>query len=76
MSLVEKAGGGFNNTKYEVTESLQKGLIVDVVTEINGKPCFIEFHHKSEAETVDNKVSIYILEKLKEYAINYRISAP
>ena len=74
MQLVEKAGGGFANTKYESFEGLEGGLIVDVVTEMNYSPCFVEFHHKSEAETVDNKVSIYILEKLKEYAINYQIS--
>lgn len=76
MQLVEKAGGGFSNIKYESSEGLTKGLLVDVVADINYLPCFIEFHHKSELETVDNKVSIYILEKLKEYAINYRISTP
>ena len=73
MGLIEKAEGGFVNTKYESSE---KGLLVDVVTEINYLPCFIEFHHKSEAETNENKISIYILEKLKEYAINYHISPP
>jgi hypothetical protein len=76
MQLVEKAGGGFSNIKYESSEGLTKGLLIDVVADINHLPCFIEFHHKSEVETVDNKVSIYILEKLKEYAINYRISTP
>jgi hypothetical protein len=52
------------------------GLQVDVVAELNHSSCFREFHHKSEAETIDNKGSIYILEKLKEYAINYGITKP
>jgi hypothetical protein len=77
MRLIEKAEGGFTNTKYESFEGgLKKGLLVDVVTEINYSPCFIEFHHKSEAETNENKITIYILKKLKEYAINYQISPP
>jgi hypothetical protein len=76
MRLIEKAEGGFTNTKYESPEGLDKGLIVDVVTEINYSPCFIEFHHKSEPETNENQITIYILEKLKQYAINYHISLP
>ncbi|WDD35955.1 hypothetical protein PQG02_30895 (plasmid) [Nostoc sp. UHCC 0926] len=76
MQLIEKAGGGFSNARYESLEGINKGLQVDVVAELNYNSCLIEFHHKSEAETVDNKVSIYILEKLKEYAINYGITKP
>lgn len=76
MQLMEKASSGFTDVTYESSQGLTKGLLVDVVARLNYKLCFIEFHHKSESETVDNKVSIYILEKLKEYAINYGITKP
>lgn len=38
------------------------------------QPVYLEFHHKADSETTPNKVSIYILGKLMEYAINFGIA--
>jgi hypothetical protein len=76
IQLIEKANGGLINIRYESMEGTKGSLQVDVVAQLNNQPCFIEFHHKSEVETTENKLSIYILEKLKEYAINYGITKP
>jgi hypothetical protein len=76
MSLLEVAGGGFKNVEYEQTAGLTKGLLVDVLADRDGEKHFIELHHKADAETDNNAVAIYILGKLKEYAINYGIAKP
>ncbi len=34
----------------------------------------IEFHHKAAEDSNANKISIYVLEKLKEYSINYGLA--
>jgi hypothetical protein len=49
---------------------------VDVLADREGERHFIELHHKADSETDNNSVAIYILGKLKEYAINYRIATP
>jgi len=76
MRLVEAGGGGFANVRYEQTAGVTKGLLVDVVVDRNGDQYFLEFHHKANSETENNAVAIYILGKLKEYAINYRLAKP
>ena len=52
----------------EVT--IAKGLQTDVVFTKDGQQMALEFHHEKADEATHNKVAIYILEKLKEYAIN------
>jgi hypothetical protein len=34
----------------------------------------LEFHHKAAEESTENKIAIYVLEKLKEYAINFGLA--
>lgn len=76
MSMLEAAGGGFKNVQYEQSAGLSKGLLVDVIADREGEQHFVEFHHKADAETDNNSVAIYILSKLKEYAINYKLAKP
>lgn len=76
MSLLEASGGGFSKVQFERPGGLTNGLQVDVVADRSSEVHFIEFHHKADTETDNNSVAIYILGKLKEYAINYRIAKP
>ena len=76
MSMLEAAGGSFKNVQYEQSAGLTKGILVDVIAEREGEQHFIELHYKAETETDNNSVSIYILSKLKEYAINYKLVKP
>lgn len=72
MKLVKDAGGGYKKWKYE--HQTRAGLISDIYIEKEDKPLCLEFHHKAETECTYNKVSIYLLEKLKEYAVNYNLT--
>jgi hypothetical protein len=76
MSLLEASEGGFTNVEYERCRGLTNGLQVDVIADRGSEQYFIELHHKADSETDYNAVSIYILEKLKEYAINFRLAKP
>lgn len=76
MAMLEAAEGGFKNIKFEQAAGLTKGLQVDVIAERSDEVHYIELHHKADSETDNNSVAIYILGKLKEYAINYSISKP
>jgi len=72
MNLIRAAGGGFGEWRSE--QNPMKGLFTDVITALDDKALHLEFHHKAENECINNKVSIYILEKLKEYSINYGLA--
>lgn len=76
MKLLTEAGGGFTDIKYEQPAGLKKGLLVDVVADRQAQTHFLEFHHKADSETDNNPVAIYILGKLKEYAVNYGLAKP
>lgn len=76
MQLLETAGGGFTNVRYERPGGLTNGLQVDVMADHNGITHFLEFHHKADSETDNNAVAIYILGKLREYSVNYRLAKP
>lgn len=76
MQMLEAAGGGFTNFEFERAAGLTNGLQVDVLADREGERHFIELHHKADSETDNNSVAIYILGKLKEYAINYRLATP
>jgi hypothetical protein len=76
MTMLSAAGGGFKNVVFERAAGLTNGLQVDVMADRDGEMHFIELHHKADSETDNNSVAIYILGKLKEYAINYGISKP
>lgn len=51
-------------------------MSIDAIADRGSETFYLEFHHKADSETDNNAVAIYILEKLKEYAINYRIAKP
>ncbi len=76
VSMVNAAGGGLDNAKFEVPCGIKNGLFADVQISQGDKRINFEFHHKATAETGNNKVAIYILGKLKEYAINYGLVSP
>ncbi|NRD51610.1 hypothetical protein [Corallococcus exiguus] len=76
MKQVAAASGGFSDVKYEQQAGVNGGLFVDVVANRAGEAHFIEFHHKADGETDYNPVAIYVLGKLKEYAINYGLAKP
>lgn len=79
MQMLKAANGGVDNIAYEVSQGISgSGLLVDVVCNrtLDGKRVNFEFHHKSEEETTNNSLSIYILRKLKEYAINFGLAKP
>jgi hypothetical protein len=76
MQLTSAAGGGFTDERFEQAGGLSGGLLVDVTANRSGITHFLEFHHKADSETDNNSVAIYILGKLKEYAINYKLASP
>ena len=76
VKLINSTGGKLINPSYEVVVGLDRGLMVDVQCDRVGERVNLEFHHKAESEATNNKVAIYILEKLKEYAINYGLAKP
>lgn len=54
---------------------LMPGLQTDASYKSGMSTNALEFHHKADGESTTNKVAIYVLEKLKEYAINYGLAA-
>lgn len=74
LSLAQKAGAFLPALSFETP--LIPGLQTDAAIQEDGKPIVaIEFHHKARSESTPNKVAIYILEKLKEYAINFGLAS-
>ncbi|WP_156295690.1 hypothetical protein [Methylobacterium aquaticum] len=74
IGLSVSAGANLKNAKFEVP--LVPGLQADVSYETDdGNIVAVEFHHKSARESSANKLAIYILEKLKEYAINFGLAS-
>lgn len=76
MDLIHVCEGGFGPYKLEQKPQSKGTLLVDCVTSMKdvAQPVYIEFHHKAEAETTTNKVSIYLLGKLMEYAVNFGLA--
>jgi energy-coupling factor transporter ATP-binding protein EcfA2 len=68
VEMVIDAGGDINNPLYE--NSIIEGSQTDVVFEYDARSISLELHHIISKECVENKIAIYILEKLKEYTIN------
>ena len=66
--MVIDAGGEIFNPKYEV--SLVKGSQTDVAFNYDSRQIALELHHVLNRECNENKIAIYILDKIKEYAIN------
>lgn len=74
IDMVKDAGANLTDLRYE--KALMPGLLTDAVYKKTPEMTIaLEFHHKSEGDSTANKVAIYILEKLKEYAINFNLSA-
>lgn len=73
MRMVVDCGATMTDMGYEV--SLVPGLQTDVAFTLAGQQIALELHHKKAEEATANKLAIYILEKLKEYAINYGLSS-
>lgn len=71
FNLLNEAASGFEKIRYEQQVGSKSYIQTDATVERSGEQIYIEFHHKAEAESTQNKVSIYILEKLKEYSIAY-----
>ena len=76
LKLIAEAEGGFGPYQLEATPPDAKGLIVDAITSVSTaeRPIYLEFHHKSGGESTPNKISIYMLDKLKEYSINFGVA--
>lgn len=69
MKLLKECSVQNYDIEYEVSKN---NLLTDVTLK-NAEDIvqLLEFHHKKGTEYNQNKISLYILEKLKEYAINY-----
>ncbi|KIP15385.1 MULTISPECIES: hypothetical protein [Burkholderia] len=72
LQLAQDTGASLSDLKFE--HSLISGLQSDATFESPTGTIAVEFHHKSETESTHNKIAIYILEKLKEYAINFGLA--
>ena len=72
LQLAIDAGASLESLVFENT--LKQGLQADAIYERASSLVALEFHHKSESESTNNKIAIYVLEKLKEYAINYGLA--
>lgn len=74
IRLAEEAGASLPSLQLEA--SLIPGLQTDAIYKPPGRPTVaLEFHHKAATESTNNKLAIYILEKLKEYAVNFGLAA-
>lgn len=72
MSLALDSGATAPGLEFE--KSLVKGLQTDATYTGDRGLVALEFHHKATGESNQNRIAIYILEKLKEYAINYGLA--
>jgi hypothetical protein len=73
LDLATATGVSLSSLEYE--KNLVPGLQSDAAYKDNsGNTVAIEFHHKAATEATNNKIAIYILEKLKEYAINFGLA--
>lgn len=75
ITLAQDAGINFGDVTYE-DRLTERGLRTDVVLRQDGRTVALELHHKSKGECTPNKVAIYVLEKLKVYAIDYGLATP
>ncbi|MGA7323304.1 MAG: hypothetical protein WBX25_02185 [Rhodomicrobium sp.] len=57
--------------KFEV--SMDRDLIVDAILKVRSELYHVEFHHLSEAQCRASKISSYVMDKLRSYAIYYNI---
>ena len=74
LKLAAESGAAMPSLVLE--RSLVPGLQTDATFKEAGKPTIaLEFHHKATSESTNNKLAIYVLEKLKEYAINYGLAS-
>ena len=74
INLAMQAGASLPDLQLEA--SLVPGLQTDAIYKPNGRPNIaLEFHHKASSESTNNKLAIYVLEKLKEYAINFGLAS-
>lgn len=72
LDLALDSGASLPGLEYEA--SLTNGLQTDAIFATGPSRVALEFHHKAKNETTNNKVAIYILEKLKEYAVNFGLA--
>lgn len=72
VDLVLDTGATLPDLGYE--KELVKGLQADAAYRGLSGIVALEFHHKAAGESTNNKIAIYVLEKLKEYAINYGLA--
>lgn len=73
LDLVQDCDIPLDGLQYET--ALVNGLQTDAAYDnATASKIAIEFHHKAASEATQNKISIYILEKLQEYAINYGLA--
>ena len=72
LDLMLDSGAKIPNLSYET--SLIDGLQSDATYTSSAGTIAFEFHHKAKTETSANKLAIYLLEKLKEYAINFGLA--
>ena len=76
FKLAQSAGCGFTNVQLEQSYGSIARIGVDATADLNGEKCHLEFFHKSSGEATENKIAIYVLEKLKEYAVGYGLATP
>ena len=76
LGLSEEVGCGFNNVLLEQSCGSASRVCTDAIADLNGTKCHIEFFHKSSSESTENPIAIYVLEKLKEYAVSYGVAKP
>jgi hypothetical protein len=51
-----------------------QGLSSDLAYHSDTGRVALEFHYKTNGEATANKIAIYVLEKIKEYAVNVGIA--
>jgi hypothetical protein len=76
LRLAQQAGCGFTDIALEQSYGKVARVGVDAIANLNGEKCHLEFFHKSAGEAKENKIAIYILEKLREYAVGYGVATP
>ncbi len=73
LAMLQEAGASLPALAFDV--DIRPGLIADVIIEPGHERLALELHHKHGDESTPNKIAIYVLEKLQEYAINYGLAS-
>lgn len=73
LDFAATTSGEFSPADIQYEQDLGGDAIVDAIVPLKGRRIHLELHHISEAHCSPNRISAYIMKKLKVYAIQYNL---